>query len=245
MNKAANKALPHFNCPEDGLKLLESQLGYTFKEVAWVKQALTHRSFDSKHNYERLEFLGDALLSVVVAEKLYQLYPKLDEGRLTRMRATLVRQESLGLVAHDLQLYRHVILGVGERKSGGRWRESILADVVEALIGAIYQDCGSFETVRACVLAWYGDRFDTVNGDVVLKDAKSRLQEWLQANRLPLPSYDVVSVVGNAPEQMFTVSCTVAKDHIRPIIQTATSRKIAEQKCAELMINQLNLSQAT
>lgn len=238
-----DKLLPHFHRVEEGLALLEQRLGYEFLDKAWAKQALTHRSFDSKKSYERLEFVGDALLSAVVAQQLYTLYPTLDEGRLTRMRATLVRQETLAVIAHNLQLYRHVILGVGERKSGGRQRESILADVVEALIGAIYQDSTCFEQVRACVLLWYGDMFHEVNGECVLKDAKSRLQEWLQARHLPLPTYEMISVAGNAPEQVFTVSCAVALANITPITQSAPSRRIAEQKCAELMINQLNLSQ--
>lgn len=236
-------ASTHYTKFEQGYSHLLTKIGYQTKTgEALFRQALTHRSYSPKLNYERLEFLGDALLGAIIGEYLYHAYPDLDEGRLTRMRATLVRQETLVIVAEKLQLHRHVILGVGERKGGGRQRASILADVVEALIGAIYLDSGSFETVRACVLAWYGDKLDDVQGDVVLKDAKSRLQEWLQANKLPLPTYELVGITGNSPNQMFTVQCTVAKETIAPMTETGSSRRIAEQKCAELMINQLNLT---
>lgn len=237
-----SKLLEHYNRIEDGLAVLERQLGYHFVDISYPKQALTHRSFDPKHSYERLEFLGDALLGAIIGEYLYHHYDKLDEGQLTRLRATLVRQETLVRIAEKLQLHRHIILGVGERKSGGRHRASILADAVEALLAAIYLDSASFEQARQCVLSWYAEIL-TENQESTLKDAKSRLQEWLQAYRLPLPNYELVGVVGNSPEQVFTVRCTVVKAGIEPIEQSAHSRRIAEQKCAELMINQLNLSQ--
>lgn len=230
----------HFGRFEDGLAQLERQLGYHFINANYPKQALTHRSFDSKQSYERLEFLGDALLGAVMGQFLYERYPDLDEGRLTRMRATLVRQETLVQVAEKLQLHRHVILGVGERKGGGRHRASILADVVEALLAAVYLDSGSFETARFCLLAWYGDLLDQAK-EPTQKDAKSRLQEWLQGNKLPLPVYELLDVQGNSPDQIFTVRCLVDKAGIESITETGASRRIAEQKCAERMINQLNL----
>lgn len=232
---------PNKPLPNNNLSVLYRKLGYVFVVDDYASQALTHRSYSSKMSYERLEYLGDALLGAIIGEYLYHAYPDLDEGRLTRMRASLVRQETLAVVADTLQLHRHIILGAGERKGGGRQRASILADVVEALIGAIYLDSGSFDTVRACVLAWYGDKLREVQGDVVLKDAKSRLQEWLQAHKLPLPSYELVAVAGNSPNQLFTVQCTVASELVTPITETGNSRRIAEQKCAELMINQLNM----
>ncbi len=232
--------LESFSKANDGLAVLSDKLGYQFANIAYPIQALTHRSYDSKNSYERLEFLGDALLGVIIAEYLYQHYGRLDEGRLTRMRATLVRQESLVQVAERLELYRHVLLGIGERKGGGRHRASILADVVEALLAAVYLDSGSFEIARSCLLAWYGDLLDQAK-EPTQKDAKSRLQEWLQGNKLALPVYELLDIQGNSPDQIFTVRCLVDKAGIEPIIETGTSRRIAEQKCAERMINQLNL----
>lgn len=239
-NKAALSA-SRFERPKDGLAVLQKSIGYEFKDDAYPILALTHRSFDSKTNYERLEFLGDSLLGAIVAEYVYNAHKDLDEGRLTRLRATLVREESLTKIANRLELYRHIVLGAGERKSGGRHRASILADAVEALIAAIYLDSGSFETTKACVLRWYQDLLANTPTDTVQKDAKTRLQEWLQGKKLPLPVYETISVVGNSPDQIFTVRCSVQKDGICPVVETGSSRRIAEQKCAERMINQLNL----
>lgn len=234
----------YFTSFEQGLSALCTKLGYSFATPTLAKQALTHRSFDPKTSYERLEFLGDSLLNVIIAEHLYHTHKELDEGRLTRLRATLVREESLVKIAQKLELYRHIILGVGEKKGGGRHRASILADCVESLIASIYLDSGSFETTKACVLNWYGELFASTPADVVQKDAKSRLQEWLQGKKLPLPVYEVVEIIGNSPDQIFTIRCTVNKDGILPITETGNSRRIAEQKCAERMINQLNLQGA-
>ncbi|AWT48409.1 ribonuclease III [Psychrobacter sp. YP14] len=225
---------------ELGLLSLQKQLGYSFNDTSLAKLALTHRSFDGKINYERLEFLGDALLGMIIGEALYYQYPKQDEGRLTRMRATLVRQESLVVVAQKLNLSSYLILGVGERKGGGRERASILADTVESLIGAIYLDSQSVDTVKACVLDWFAELIDNVNDQRVLKDAKSRLQEWLQGYKFELPNYDLLETQGNAPNQVFIVRCEVDVPHTTPIVESGESRRIAEQKTAEKMINQLN-----
>lgn len=230
----------YFTSFEQGYPYLCSKLGYVFKDLHLAKQALTHRSFDSKKSYERLEFMGDSLLGVIIAEHLYHAHLGLDEGRLTRLRATLVREESLVKIAKRLELHRHVILGIGERKGGGRHRASILADCVEALIAGIYLDSGSFETVKGCVLNWYGELFVSTPTDVVQKDAKSRLQEWLQGKKLPLPVYTLTETLGNSPHQTFIVECAVAVADCTPITETGESRRIAEQKCAERMINQLN-----
>ena len=169
------------------LNVLTRKLGYVFNDLSLPKLALTHRSFDSKKNYERLEFLGDALLGMIVGEALYHRYPAQNEGRLTRMRATLVRQESLVTIAQNLELSNHLILGIGELKGGGRNRASILADAVESLIGAIYLDSQDMDITRDCVLSWYGNLIDNVNDQKALKDAKSRLQEWLQSKQFDLP----------------------------------------------------------
>lgn len=225
---------------EQGLASLQKVLGYTFKDTSLAKLALTHRSFDGKINYERLEFLGDALLGMIIGEALYYQYPNQNEGRLTRMRATLVRQESLVIVAQKLNLSSHLILGVGERKGGGRERASILADTVESLIGAIYLDSQSVDVVKACVLDWFAELINNVNDQRVLKDAKSRLQEWLQGHKYELPNYELLETQGNAPNQIFIVRCKVEVPHSTPIIESGESRRIAEQKTAEKMINQLN-----
>lgn len=222
------------------LAVLTRKLGYVFNDLSLPKLALTHRSFDSKKNYERLEFLGDALLGMIVGEALYHRYPGQNEGRLTRMRATLVRQESLVIIAQNLELSNHLILGVGERKGGGRNRASILADAVESLIGAIYLDSQDMDITRNCVLSWYGDLIDSVNDQKALKDAKSRLQEWLQSKQFDLPTYELMETRGNAPNQIFVVRCHVNIHNCSDITESGESRRIAEQKAAELMINQLH-----
>lgn len=225
---------------EQGYEVLCRKLGYVFKKPNLLKQALTHRSYDPKNSYERLEFLGDALLGMVIAEALFNYFPKHDEGKLTRMRATLVRQETLVQIAEKLELSNHLILGVGERKGGGRQRASILADAVEAILASVYLDSGDIELVKKMVQCWYETLITEVGEEKVLKDAKSRLQEWLQGNKLPLPNYTLLDTIGNAPNQTFVVECTVAVVDCTPITETGESRRIAEQKCAERMINQLN-----
>lgn len=226
------------------LTALFYQMGYQFSNINLPILALMHRSYDSEHNYERLEFLGDALLGVVIAEALFLRYPNLDEGKLTRMRATLVREATLVIVAKNLKLSDYLILGVGERKGGGRHRASILADAVEALIGAIYLDSGSFDTVKGCVLAWFSELFEQVDEQKVLKDGKSRLQELLQAHQITLPRYELIETLGNAPNQIFTVHCHVDDGERHPPLTVMThaqgeSRRIAEQRCAELMLTEL------
>lgn len=235
--------MPYFSDFEQGLPVLYAKLGYTFKDVSLLYRALTHRSYDPKKSYERLEFLGDALLSLIIAKALFAQYPKHDEGKLTRMRATLVRQETLVQIADRLELSRHLILGVGERKGGGRHRASILADAVEALIAAVYLDnlnSDGENIIHRMVMDWYKDLIQEVGQEQVLKDAKSRLQELLQGNRLPLPTYELIQTLGSAPNQVFVVRCHCTVVGVDPIIETGASRRIAEQKCAERMINQLN-----
>ena len=233
------------------LTALFYEMGYQFDNVNLPIMALMHRSFDSEHNYERLEFLGDALLGVIIAEALFLRYPDYNEGRLSRLRASLVREETLVIIAKQLNLSDYLILGVGERKGGGRQRASILADSVEALIGAIYLDSQNFDTVKACVLTWFEDLFEKVKEQKVLKDAKSRLQELLQAHQLALPRYEVTETIGNAPNQIFVVSCQVdivfdnkTAKPIAPtqasVIAQGESRRIAEQRCAEAMLTKIS-----
>ncbi|WFF38545.1 ribonuclease III [Moraxella nasibovis] len=236
---------PHFASFEQGLPVLFDKLGYVFKDVEHLRRALTHRSYNPKASYERLEFLGDALLGMVIAEALFLHFPRHDEGKLTRMRATLVRQETLVQIAEQLELSRHLILGVGERKGGGRHRASILADAVEAVVAAVYLDSNDMNLVKELIKTWYESLILEVGEEKVLKDAKSRLQEWLQGNRMALPTYELDEIIGNAPNQTFVVTCRVNLAGIDAITQTGESRRIAEQKCAELMINQLNKTRTT
>ncbi len=238
--KNSPKPMPYFADFEQGASALMKRLNYQFQDVALLRRALTHRSYNPKASYERLEFLGDAILGVVIAQALFLKYPHHDEGKLTRMRATLVRQETLVLIAEKLELSSHLILGVGERKGGGRHRASILADVVEAIIGALYLDSNDGSMIKDRVLSWYGELIDAVGEEKVLKDAKSRLQEWLQGRKLALPIYQLEETIGNAPNQIFVVSCTINIPETLSIQERGESRRIAEQKCAELMINQLN-----
>ncbi|HJF29029.1 MAG TPA: ribonuclease III [Acinetobacter lwoffii] len=209
---------------------LTRRIGYQFQQADLLKLALTHRSVSHKHNYERLEFLGDSLLGMIIANYLFTAYPHENEGRLTRMRATLVRQEALGRIANDLKLSQNLILSTGELKSGGHHRESILADTVEAIIGAIYVDCGDLNILEAIVLKWYEPYLDNIEPTDQLKDPKSRLQEYLQARKKPLPVYEVVDIQGDAPNQHFKVECQVQGMSV--MTGEGSSRRFAEQAVA-------------
>lgn len=209
---------------------LMRRIGYQFKDIDLLKLALTHRSVSHKQNYERLEFLGDSLLGMIIANYLYHAYPHENEGRLTRMRATLVRQEALGKIANDLKLSQNLILSTGELKSGGHHRESILADTVEAIIGAIYVDCADLTVLEPIVLKWYVPYLDHIEPTDQLKDPKSRLQEYLQARKQALPIYEVVDIQGDAPNQHFKVECKV--EGLTVMIGEGSSRRFAEQAVA-------------
>ncbi len=209
---------------------LMHRIGYQFKQPELLRLALTHRSVSHKLNYERLEFLGDSLLGMIIANYLYHTYPKENEGRLTRMRATLVRQEALGKIAQDLKLGSHLILSSGELKSGGHHRESILADTVEAIIGAIFLDSQDHELLNQIVLKWYIPYLEHIEPTDQLKDPKSRLQEYLQARKKPLPIYDVIEIQGDAPHQHFKVECKV--EGMPSLCGEGASRRFAEQAAA-------------
>ena len=219
-------------------ELLEKHLGYRFQDAQLLQQALTHRSAGSRNN-ERLEFLGDAVLGSVIAAELYRRYPQAREGKLSRLRSTLVRRESLAGIAQDLQLGHYLQLGAGERRSGGHARDSILSDALEAIFGAIYLDSG-FATARDCILALFSERLQLVSGVTTLKDAKTRLQEYLQAQRKPLPVYAVVQISGEAHDQFFRVSCSVAGLDIEPGRGSGGSRRLAEQAAAEDLLARLS-----
>ena len=210
---------------------LRAFAGHAFAEPALLAQALTHRSAGSPHN-ERLEFLGDALVSQFVAEALYGYWPKADEGALTRGRAELVRESALAGIARTLDIGPHLVLGPGEMKTGGHRRDSILADALEALVAAIYLDAG-FDTCRAVVLPWFVPLMQALPPpNKVGKDAKTRLQEWLQARQRPLPVYALVAEGGDDHARVFRVSCSLAE----PALATegeGSSRRAAEQQAAE------------
>ena len=218
---------------------LMSALGYKFKDEAWLKLALTHRSVSGNHNNERLEFLGDSILGMIVAEYLFQQFPKEKEGRLTRLRANLVKQDSLADIARQLKLGDYLHLGAGELKSGGFRRDSILADALEAILGAIYLDAQSIDPCRECLLRWYGQRLNDVAIEVTLKDPKSRLQEYLQSRHLPLPTYSVQATWGEDHNQTFQVQCII--DNIPPVLATGVSRRHAEQAAATLILQLLGV----
>nr|VFJ98876.1 MAG: RNAse III [Candidatus Kentron sp. LFY] len=211
------------------LQRLFSHIDYTFSDVGLIELALTHRSASAEHN-ERLEFLGDAILGFVIADILYARFPDSSEGDLTRIRARLVRRETLAEVARQLGLGGYVILGSGEIKSGGENRESTLANAVEAIIGAVYLD-GGLSACRHSILHIFGSRIGWISNENIDKDAKTKLQELLQAMHLPLPEYRVVKATGADHQHWFTVECKVA---IPPETTSGSgrSRRVAEQKAA-------------
>ena len=218
------------------LNTLQRKLGYTFTNIYFLQLALTHRSASGKHN-ERLEFLGDSILSFVIADALYHQFPKVDEGDMSRMRASLVRGNTLAELAREFELGEYLRLGPGELKSGGFRRESILSDTVEAIIGAVYLDTG-LEAVRELILRWYQARLEEIRPGDRQKDPKTRLQEYLQGRRLPLPVYQVIQVRGEAHDQEFTIHCSV-EGMAQPVVGVGSSRRKAEQAAADLALKQL------
>ena len=229
------KAARAAEAPE-GIAGLERLLGYTFREPGLARQALTHRSHGTPHN-ERLEFLGDGLLNCAVATLLYERFPRLAEGDLSRLRAALVNQASLSAVASTLGLGERLLLGEGELKSGGFRRPSILADALEALLGAVYLD-GGFEAVRATVERLLGERLESREELPVHKDPKTALQELVQGRKLQLPRYSVQRTEGEAHEQTFTVECRVDDLGLAASGQGG-SRRAAEQAAAVAVLDQL------
>ncbi|MFT6778280.1 MAG: ribonuclease-3 [Paraglaciecola sp.] len=215
---------------------LYKRLGYTFVNEANIVEALTHRSVSKQHN-ERLEFLGDAILGMVIAKVLYQRFPKQPEGKLTRMRSSLVKGDTLAEVAREFKLGELLLLGPGELKSGGFRRDSILADAVEAIIGAIYLEAG-MDKCEALILDWFASRLKALDPEAVSKDDKTRLQEYLQANKHPLPLYDVTEIKGKSHDQTFYVECNVAGID-KAVIGKGNSRRRAEQKAAKQAFEKL------
>jgi len=220
---------------EDELKRLEKRIGYQFSDFSLLKQALTHRSALGLHN-ERLEFLGDSILSFAISTDLYTRFPKVDEGDLSRMRATLVCGKMLSEVGREFVLSDCLILGPGELKSGGFRRDSIIADGVEAIIGAVFLD-SNIDVVNKLVLSWFESRLNTIQPGISQKDPKTRLQEHLQSRKQALPLYEVLDVKGEAHNQQFTMSCEI--EGMKQVQGKGTSRRKAEQVAAKTMLTAL------
>jgi len=219
--------------------LLRDRIGHVFADPSLLAQALTHRSAGTPHN-ERLEFLGDGVVNLIAAEALYQRWPRADEGVLTRARAELVREASLATIARRLELGERLTLGPGELKSGGFRRDSILADALEAVVAAIYLDAG-YEACRGVVLPWFEQALDALPAGRPEKDAKTRLQEWLQARQRPLPAYEMVSESGEDHAKVFLCRCTLSEPPASAEGE-GTSRRRAEQAAAAAVLERLEPS---
>lgn len=212
------------------------RIGHSFRDPALLELALTHRSYGGDNN-ERLEFLGDSIVNFVIGEALFQRFPQAREGQLSRLRARLVKGQTLAELAREFSLGEQLRLGSGEMKSGGYRRDSILADTVEAVIGAIYLDAG-MDVAKARVLSWYAARLESIDLQDTQKDPKTRLQEFLQSRQSALPRYEVITVEGEAHAQTFTVEC-----HVEMLAELTvgigTSRRHAEQEAAEKALTML------
>lgn len=218
------------------LDSLQKRLGYQFKSAALLAQALTHRSFASNNN-ERLEFLGDGALNYIIAHQLYTRFQKLPEGDLSRLRAQLVKESTLFEIAQALAIGESLKLGEGELKSAGWRRPSILADALEAIIGAVYLD-GGHPAAEKLVLELYAEKLATIDPKLIDKDAKSLLQEHLQGKKIDLPDYQVMNIDGEAHAQTFQVACNITKLNIQTVGE-GTNRRAAEQHAAQLALEKI------
>lgn len=220
------------------IKILQKKIGYNFKKIDLLLQALTHCSVSSKHN-ERLEFLGDSILSYVIANAIYKRFPNINEGDMSRMRATLVKCNTLAEIAREFNLGDYLILGPGEKQSGGSNRDSILSDAIEALIGGIFLD-SCIKKVEKMILYWYNERLNKINPKDKQKDPKTILQEYLQGKQLPLPNYLVYKIYGEPHNQKFIIHCQV-KGISHPVIGNGSSRRKAEQNTAKQILKILEI----
>lgn len=216
--------------------VLRERLGHAFRRPELLTQALTHRSFGSGHN-ERLEFVGDAVLNCVIAVALYERFPELPEGDLSRVRANLVNRDTLARVGRGLEIGASIRFGEGELRSGGKTRPSIIADALEAVFGAIFVDAG-FDAARQAIETVFAQELATVDPSASGKDAKTRLQEWLQARRAPVPEYIVIGTSGEAHAQTFRVECRVPSFRVVTTGE-GPSRRAAEQQAAESAFGRL------
>ena len=220
----------------NALPVLQTRISYSFTQPELLQQALTHRSFSASNN-ERLEFLGDSVLNFIIAHQLFNLFPNLPEGDLSRLRAKLVKEASLAEIATDLHLGDALKLGEGELKSAGWRRPSSLADALEAIVGAVYLD-GGFDAAQKVVALLYRDKLSIIDPKAIDKDAKSQLQEYLQSKKMDLPEYQVVSIEGEAHAQTFTVQCFIKKLKLTTT-GVGTSRRVAEQQAAKLAMDNI------
>ncbi|AJA45401.1 ribonuclease III [Frischella perrara] len=220
------------------LVALQKQINYSFKNIDLLIHALTHRSANKIHN-ERLEYLGDSILSYVIAEALFERFPKVDEGDLSQMRSSLVCGETLAKMGQNFNIGDSMILGPGELKSGGHRRESIISDAVEAIIGAIYLD-SDIQTIKQLILAWYQTRLVQIQPGIKQKDSKTRLQEYLQGQRQNRPVYLIVEVIGDDHDQEFVVQCKLENDD-NQYLGRGVNRRKAEQAAAQMAIDKLGI----
>lgn len=223
---------------QSGLKDLCKALSYEFKDRSLLETAITHRSAARTHN-ERFEFLGDSLVNHIIAAALFEYYPDAKEGELSRLRANLVKGETLAKLAKEFNLGNYIKLGVGETRSGGFERASILADTLEAIVGSIYLD-GGMDVCRKQVLIWFDDRLKNISFDNDIKDPKTRLQEYLQGKKLPLPEYTVKAIHGKSHDQTFHVECKVKGLPYVTSSKGPTRRK-AEQSAAQKFLKLLKI----
>jgi len=219
------------------IKQLIATLSYEFKDPMWLQKALTHRSFDSENN-ERLEFLGDSILNFTIAELLFKKFPNLPEGDLSRLRASLVKSNSLSHVAVKIGIGDFILLGEGEMKSAGWRRPSILADVIEAIIGAIYLD-GGLIPAQEFITRNFMEFLTDIDPRKIAKDSKTELQELLQSKKLLLPKYEIVDIKGEAHAQEFIVKCSIQQLDISSE-GSGPSRRAAEQEAASYAIEKIN-----
>lgn len=220
------------------LTQLQKLICYQFKDIAFLERALTHRSADKIHN-ERLEYLGDSILSFVIAEALFTRFPDVDEGDLSQMRSSLVCGQTLVQIGQELGIGDCLILGQGELKSGGFRRESIISDAVEAVIGAIYLD-SNMDSVKRLILSWYQNRLDEIQPGVKQKDPKTRLQEHLQGIHKSRPTYLIIEITGNDHEQEFLIQCKLDNDK-NEYLGRGSNRRRAEQAAAQVALDMLGI----
>ena len=220
------------------MEKLQKNIDYSFNNIDLLKQALTHRSV-GKQNNERLEFLGDSVLGSIISRELYQRFPSIDEGQLSRLRSHMVRGQTLAKLAKQINLSEQLILGQGELKSGGFRRESIQADAFEAILGAIFLD-SDYLTVNKVILKLYKELLDEANPDDSHKDFKTQLQEALQKRGSDLPQYDLIKTSGKDHNAVFYVRCSLTNENIK-VEKSSKSIKRAEQACAEVILEKLSI----
>jgi ribonuclease-3 len=220
------------------MERLQKNIDYSFNNIDLLKQALTHRSV-GKQNNERLEFLGDSVLGSIISRELYQRFPSIDEGQLSRLRSHMVRGQTLAKLAKQINLSEQLILGQGEIKSGGFRRESIQADAFEAVLGAIFLD-SDYLTVNKVILKLYKELLDEANPDDSHKDFKTQLQEALQKRGSDLPQYDLIKTSGKDHNAVFYVRCSLTNENIK-VEKSSKSIKRAEQACAEVILEKLSI----